>query len=676
MGKKNDQNAKNKKKRLNYKIIIAAVVVGLCVFWISSTSSDPENSILNNPLHNSLYDTLKTIDFDISDIMFQPDGNVILPIIVVGVDEESVYKYGQYQFWERDLYAKALDRIHSLCDPSVVAFDVLFSGTKDPVKDQMLVDACKKYGDVVTGVYFEYERKNISLEVGSHYDYSIPTIGVFPFDALRNVTKIGNTDNGLQSNGFARTLSPNIEYNRSYVENKGMIDSEDVLSVYTNNDASIESLALVSYKAYCEKTGDPYDSTELYALREKYGDIYFTYSTGPREGNTPPFETISISTLLDESDPCTILANRGILQDSPIILIGCTYAGVDDFYTPGNHRTKMSGVYVHANSIEAIAQNKIQVNANNTLVSIIYSIIAAAFVIFVYLVLLKFAGIAAAGIIGVDLIVSAILYHNGIYLKTFFLILPIILTLIAAIILHYLSARAAKEKINNAFKMYVAPEIVDELASSGDFELKLGGQTKDIAVLFIDIRGFTTMSEKLEPEEVVSILNEYFELVTDAIFKNKGTLDKFVGDAAMAVYNSPNDLDDYVYRAVHTGWDILLGTQDLLTKLEETHHRTIGFGIGVNCGPATIGNIGSSFRMDFTAIGDTVNTSARLEANAKAGQILISQDVLDRISDWVEVEKVEGIKLKGKSNEFNIYNVTKLIDKPGYLESGISVRKK
>ena len=111
-------------------------------------------------------------------------------------------------------------------------------------------------------------------------------------------------------------------------------------------------------------------------------------------------------------------------------------------------------------------------------------------------------------------------------------------------------------------------------------------------------------------------------------------------------------------------------------KLLDTHGRTINYGIGVNCGPATIGNIGSEFRMDFTAIGDTVNTSARLEANAKAGQILISQAVYDRVKDWIETEEIGTIPLKGKSNEIFVYNVVKVIDKPGYIESRSESGKK
>ncbi|MBP5331467.1 MAG: CHASE2 domain-containing protein, partial [Lachnospiraceae bacterium] len=421
--------------------------------------------------------------------------------------------------------------------------------------------------------------------------------------------------------------------------------------------------------------GTPYDSSELYELHKKHPqDTYFTYCTGSMGENVTEFDYISfVDAVNGHYDDGSEVS---CYEDNQIVLIGAYAEGLQDaFFTPANRRQKMNGVEIHANMMEAIAQGKIQVDANNTVVSILYGILIACLVIAVYFSTLSIDIALCLGAIVVDLIISFILYKNGTYLTVIYFISPAVLTLIVTIVMHYLSAKMARDKINNAFKMYVAPEVVDEMAGNGDFVLKLGGQTKDIAVLFIDIRGFTTMSEGLEPEEVVSILNEYFGLVTDAIFKNKGTLDKFIGDAAMAVFNSPNDLDDYEYRAVHTAWDIALGSQELAAKLLETHGRTINYGIGVNCGPATVGNIGSSFRMDYTAIGDTVNTSARLEANAKAGQILISEAVYERTKDWLEVEDVGPIPLKGKSKEIKIFNVIKVIDKPGYVESQVKYKK-
>ncbi len=166
------------------------------------------------------------------------------------------------------------------------------------------------------------------------------------------------------------------------------------------------------------------------------------------------------------------------------------------------------------------------------------------------------------------------------------------------------------------------------------------------------------VEESLEPEKVVEILNHYLNLTTNAIFKNHGTLDKFVGDATMAVFNSPIDLDDYVFKAVCAAMDIVESGAALEEKLMKEMGRTIGFGVGVNCGPAVVGNVGCEFRMDFTAIGDTVNTAARLEANAKKGQVLISDEVYRRLEGRITAEEIGEIPLKGKSNKICVYSVT------------------
>jgi adenylate cyclase len=237
--------------------------------------------------------------------------------------------------------------------------------------------------------------------------------------------------------------------------------------------------------------------------------------------------------------------------------------------------------------------------------------------------------------------------------------LPLIalVSYVYAIAINYITEKARKQKVLNAFRKYVAPQIVEEISKKGEFEIELGGRNRDIAVLFVDIRGFTTMSEALEPETVVEILNEYLSLTTKAIFDNSGTLDKFVGDATMAVFNSPFDLEDYVFKAVCAAMDIVKGGEELEKVLFEKYGRSVGFGVGVNCGPAVVGNVGCDFRMDYTAIGDTVNTSARLEANAKKGQVLISDEVYRRLEGRIEVKEVGELALKGKSKGFMVYEV-------------------
>ena len=164
----------------------------------------------------------------------------------------------------------------------------------------------------------------------------------------------------------------------------------------------------------------------------------------------------------------------------------------------------------------------------------------------------------------------------------------------------------------------------------------------------------------MEPEQVVEILNTYLSLTTNAIFKNGGTLDKFIGDATMAVFNAPLDLDDYIYRAVCTAVDIVNGAKKMEQQLMEKYGREISFGIGIHCGPAVVGNIGCDFRMDYTAIGDTVNTASRLESRAGAGEILVSEQVYEAIKDRICVGEKRQLSVKGKEKIINVYCVEKL----------------
>ncbi len=151
------------------------------------------------------------------------------------------------------------------------------------------------------------------------------------------------------------------------------------------------------------------------------------------------------------------------------------------------------------------------------------------------------------------------------------------------------------------------------------------------------------------------MLGEYLELTSSAIFKYKGTLDKFIGDATMAFFNAPMPLDDYVYKAVLAAWDIVQSGLAMEEKLAEKYGRTVSFGIGLHCGEAVVGNIGTMKRVDYTAIGNTVNTAARLESNAKPAQVLMSQAVYKAVEGRVTARCVGNIPLKGKSEELTVY---------------------
>ena len=226
---------------------------------------------------------------------------------------------------------------------------------------------------------------------------------------------------------------------------------------------------------------------------------------------------------------------------------------------------------------------------------------------------------------------------------------------VIAVTENYIRAAIAKQNVTKTFERYVAPNVVNEILKEGTESLKLGGKTVDIAVLFVDIRGFTTMSERLSPEEVVYILNQYLSMTSACVDRYQGTLDKFIGDATMAFWGAPIADDDAVYHACMAALDIVKGADELSAKLKADINEEIHVGVGVNYGPAVVGNMGSERRMDYTAIGDTVNTSARLEANAPGGMVYVSRSVIDKLNGRMKYEPLEKpIKLKGKADGFEI----------------------
>jgi len=213
-----------------------------------------------------------------------------------------------------------------------------------------------------------------------------------------------------------------------------------------------------------------------------------------------------------------------------------------------------------------------------------------------------------------------------------------------------------KEMIKRAFTRYVAREVVEEILKDPE-NLVLSGERRQVTVLFCDVRGFTPMSERLAPEEVVLLLNDFYTLMIETTFKYDGTLDKFLGDAVMAVFGAPMAHPDHSARAIRTA----LAMQEGITGLNERRVRdgkeAISVGIGVSAGEAVAGTVGTEDRMEYTVIGDSVNLAARLESNAKPGQILISHRTYERVRDLVDARPLGRIRVKGKEEEVEVYEV-------------------
>jgi class 3 adenylate cyclase len=211
-----------------------------------------------------------------------------------------------------------------------------------------------------------------------------------------------------------------------------------------------------------------------------------------------------------------------------------------------------------------------------------------------------------------------------------------------------------RESVKDLMGKYLSKQVADRILASDTGET-LVGVRREVSVLFADVRGFTTYSERHDPEQVTKSLNEYFEVMVDVIAVHEGVLDKYIGDGLMVVFGAPIAQEDHARRAVITALEMQAALQSLNLKRLQRGDEPISIGIGVNTGLAISGNLGSLKRMEFTVIGDTVNTAARLESNAKQGQILIGKRTYERVQDLIECEALGPIPVKGKAEPVEVW---------------------
>ena len=204
----------------------------------------------------------------------------------------------------------------------------------------------------------------------------------------------------------------------------------------------------------------------------------------------------------------------------------------------------------------------------------------------------------------------------------------------------------------NALERFLSPGIAKKIASEAA-DIQLRGETQKLTVMFADIRGFTSMAESMTPEQTVEILNDYFTAMTERIFEREGTLDKFLGDGLMCLFGAPFSKGEDALNAVRTAVEM----QHTLVQINRDFERPLRMGIGINTGPAVVGYIGASRRMDYTAIGDVVNVASRFTARAAPDQILISAATFEEIAGALPTRMLEPIRVKGKSEAIAVYEV-------------------
>ena len=216
--------------------------------------------------------------------------------------------------------------------------------------------------------------------------------------------------------------------------------------------------------------------------------------------------------------------------------------------------------------------------------------------------------------------------------------------------------RTKEEELRNRLSRYVGEHLVEKLISSKN-GVFIENERREVTILFADIRSFTTITERMEAEDVVSMLNQFFGTMVDIIFKNNGILDKFVGDELMAIFGLIPSDNSASHDAIKAAIEMQDATEELMKVRATEDKETFEIGSGINTGSAIVGNLGSENRMDYTAVGDTVNVAARLQQTAKGGEIIIGEETYDQTQSRFRMQKKGKLRVKNKTEPVMCYNI-------------------
>jgi class 3 adenylate cyclase/CHASE2 domain-containing sensor protein len=343
-----------------------------------------------------------------------------------------------------------------------------------------------------------------------------------------------------------------------------------------------------------------------------------------------------------------------------IVLMGATAPNLhDNYFVPTSAGIPMPGVEIHGHILQNLILDDFLNEQGKIGLMIVLLIIGG--LCFFLLSKLKIYWVIPIAIVGAATyaLISIFAFNKFNYIMDFFYV-PIGLLVFTGVGFgsRYMEQQKHNAFIKGAFGKYISKDLMHEIVEQKR-ELKLGGDKREVTVFFSDIRGFTPISEKLAPEELVHLLNEYLTEMTDLVMKYDGTVDKFIGDAVMALWNAPLTQKEHAELACKSAIEQIKKLRELKEKWESEGLPPIDIGIGINTGSAIVGNMGSEDRFDYTAIGDTVNLAARLESlnKEKGTNIIISQSTYDLVKDKFKTKPLGEVKVKGKSKAVKVYEL-------------------
>ncbi|MEJ2428756.1 MAG: adenylate/guanylate cyclase domain-containing protein [Deltaproteobacteria bacterium] len=384
---------------------------------------------------------------------------------------------------------------------------------------------------------------------------------------------------------------------------------------------------------------------------DEKGRMFINFRGGPHT-----FHHYSVADILAGRTPADAFRDK-------IVFVGATAKGIYDLrVTPFSN--VFPGLEVHANVADNILRQTFLFRPDWAGLFDLTAILLMGMVTGLVLPRLRaFFSVLLIGVLFAGYLVTsqALFVRRGIWLNAVYPLLTMVIVYTAVTLYRYIIEEREKRKIRGAFSFYVTPSVVNEVLKNPE-KLKLGGDKKELSVLFSDIRGFTTLAEEMEPESLVNLLNEYLTDMTNIVFEFDGLLDKYIGDAVMAVFGAPLEQTDHPIRACRTALEMLERLSKMQEKWKAEGAPRLDIGIGINTGPMVVGNMGSERRFDYTVMGDSVNLASRLEGiNKEYGtRVVISEFTYDRVKDDFFCRELDAVRVKGKVRPVKIFELLAL----------------
>jgi adenylate cyclase len=571
--------------------------------------------------------------------------------VIAAIDEKSINKLGRFP-WSRSVWARVVDRLTEL-GARVIVFDVFFAESENVASDDMFQQAIMQSGRVVLPVVFDFTEAGYKESgfTDKKLDFMLPSA----FAVLRNTGAPLSPFHArmvlpplLRFSAFAKSLA----HINMVPDRDGTLRWEPLAIEYQGDyypPIGLQAARLYRQLSPEQAALDFNGSVQLDNTRipiDEFGRMLINYR-GPN--NT--FPQYPVADILDGLVPAEKLKDK-------VVLIGATAIGIYDLrVTPFS--PNMAGIEKHASVVDNILHEDFlrRTAAMDIPLVFLFAIILGIAIprlgakAGAGLFLLLFASYAGA--------VYYLFVGKGIWFNLVYPASALLFGYTSQTAYRFFTEERRARDIRKMFSSYVSKRIVDELIRDPS-KAKLGGDRKEITVLFSDIRGFTSFSEKHEPEEVVSLLNEYLGAMTDIVFEHEGTLDKFVGDAVMVLWGAPIGQPDHAERACRCALAMIEKLKKLQAKWAAEGRYVIDIGIGINTGGMVVGNMGAlGKKMDYTVIGDNVNLGARLEGLTRQynNHIIISEYTYEKVKDVVVANELGSVTVKGKQFPVVVYDL-------------------